>query len=140
MGKINVGRVIGGGLVAGLVINLIEGIMNGAVLANQWADQMHSLNRPPGGTVQEIVMLNLWGFAGGIVTLLLYAMIRPRMGAGPKTALCAGLFTWVTISVMGVSIPWIFGIYRPELALAAMGIELVEMPLAALAGAYFYKE
>lgn len=35
MGKINMGRVILGGLVAGIFIDAFEGVLNGVLLANQ---------------------------------------------------------------------------------------------------------
>ncbi len=140
MANINTSRVILGGLVAGLIINVVEGVMNGVVLVDQWTAQMVSLNRSAAGSVKQIVVLNLWGFAAGILAVWLYAAIRPRLGAGPKTAICAGLFTWVTICGMGTAVPVILHIYKLHLALIGVGYELVEMVLAALAGAYFYKE
>jgi hypothetical protein len=140
MGKINLARVILGGLVAGVIINIVEGVMNGVVLASRWADQMASLNRSAAGSVKQIVVLNLWGFTAGILIVWLYAAIRPRMGAGPKTALCAGLFCWLTISGMGTAVPVILHIYRLDLGLMGVGFELVEMLVAALVGASLYKE
>jgi hypothetical protein len=140
MGKINLSRVILGGLVAGLIINVVEGVMNGVVLVDQWSAQMASLNRSAAGSVKQIIVLNLWGFTAGILLVWLYAAIRPRLGAGPKTALCAGFFTWFTICGMGTAVPVILHVYRLHLALIGVGYELVEMLLAALAGAYFYKE
>lgn len=138
--KLNYGRVIAGGLVAGVIINLVEGIMNGVVLADQWAAQMMSLNRNPAGSVKQIVVLNIWGFAAGILAVWLYAAIRPRFGAGAKTAICAGLFTWITICGMGTAVPVILHVYQLHLGLIGVGYELVEMIAATLAGAYFYKE
>jgi len=35
MGKINLGRVILGGLVAGVIINVAEGVLNGVILQSQ---------------------------------------------------------------------------------------------------------
>lgn len=140
MGKINVARVIGGGLVAGVIINVIEGVMNGVVLAGPWAEQMKSLNRSPAGSGGEIAALNVWGFVVGILAVWLYAAIRPRFGAGPKTAVIAGMVVWMTISVMGSAVNVILGIFRLDLMLIGIGYEFVEMILAALAGAYIYKE
>jgi len=138
--NINYTRVLLGGLVAGVVINVCEGVMNGVVLANQWAEQMTSLNRSPAGSIKQILVLNLWGFAAGIMLVWLYAAIRPRLGAGPKTAVCAGLFLWAAICGMGTAVPVITHIYRLDLALTGVGVELIEMMIAALAGCYFYKE
>ncbi len=140
MGKINLGRVILGGLVAGVIIDLIEGIMHAVVFADRWAAQMTSLNRSQAGSMEQIVVLNLWGFAAGILTVWLYAAIRPRFGAGPKTAMCAGLFTWATICGMGTAVPVILHIYQLDLGLMGVGYEVVEMLIASVAGAYFYKE
>jgi len=138
--SINGSRVILGGIVAGIVINVIEGVMNGVVLMKQWADQMVSLNRSPAGSIKQIIVLNLWGFAAGIMLVWLYAAIRGKFGPGPRTALGAGFFLWLTICGMGTAVPVILHIYRLDLALIGVAVELAEMLLAALAGCYFYKE
>jgi hypothetical protein len=139
-GKINLGRVILGGLIAGVIINIVEGLMNGIVLASQWSEQMTSLNRSAAGSWKQIIAFNLWGFAAGILVVWLYAAIRPRMGAGPRTAMCAGLFCWAAIDGMGTAVPVFLHIYRVDLGLIGVGYALVEMLVAAVAGAYFYKE
>jgi hypothetical protein len=82
----------------------------------------------------------LWGFAAGFLVVWLYAAIRPRLGAGPKTALCAGLFCWAAIDGMGTAVPVFLHIYRVDLGLIGVGYSLVEMVAAAVVGAYFYKE
>lgn len=43
MGKINMGRVIIAGLVAGLVADLLGYLVDGMLLAPQWADGMKAL-------------------------------------------------------------------------------------------------
>lgn len=125
---------------AGLIINVVEGVMNGVVLMSQWAEQMTSLNRSPAGSVKQIIVLNLWGFAAGIMLVWLYAAIRPRFGAGPRTAIYAGLFTWLTICGMGNAVPVILHVYRLDLGLIGVSFEAVEMVLAALAGCALYRE
>jgi hypothetical protein len=47
MGKINFGRMILGGIVAGIVIDLFEGVTNGLILGKQYADAMIALGRLP---------------------------------------------------------------------------------------------
>ena len=80
-------------------------------------------------------------FVLGIVMVWLYALIRPRMGPGPKTAIVAALVVW-------------FGIYvymRHHLRNAPGSADesdsdrrivwgLVEYVVAAIAGAGVYKE
>ena len=46
MGKINVGRLIMGGIVAGIAIDLLDYLVDGIWLAPRWADGMALLGRP----------------------------------------------------------------------------------------------
>ena len=136
---INTARVLIGGLVAGLVINVGEFILNEPILGEQWVAAMESLNRPAmeGSAIGIFVVL---GFLLGIASVYLYAAVRPRFGAGPKTAVCAGLLVWF------------FAYLYPTIGFAAMGMfptgllvtsvvwGLVEIPLATVAGAALYRE
>jgi hypothetical protein len=139
MGRINLGRVILGGIVAGIIINLFEFVLNGVLLANQWTDLMVSINRPPLGTT-EIVYFDIFGFALGLVAIWTYAAIRPRFGAGPKTAVYAALLTWVTGYVLADLMPTIMGVFPMSMTLMLIGVGLVEIIVATLAGAWLYKE
>jgi len=140
MAKINLNRVILGGLLAGVVINLVEGVLNGVVFAKQWAEVMTGLGKAAEPSVKQIVALNLWGFALGILTVWVYAAIRPRFGAGPQTAMRAGVTTWVLAQAMGTAIPVFLHLYSVSLAIPAVAIELVGMLVASVTGAYLYKE
>jgi hypothetical protein len=84
MGKINWNRVILGGLVAGVIINIFEFALHGFVLAQDMDAAVRALGREVGG--RELLMFLAWGFLVGIFAVWLYAAIRPRYGAGPKTA------------------------------------------------------
>src|SRR5882724_7272885 len=92
MGKINWTRVILGGLVAGVIINVFEIALNGVVLAKDMEAAISALGRRMGGA--RLAMFIAWGFLVGIFAIWLYAGIRPRYGAGPKAALCAGSAVW----------------------------------------------
>src|SRR5262249_10935655 len=83
MGKINLGRVVYCGIIAGIVLNILAYIVDGLLLAREWADGMQALGRPPISSGQ-IIWLNLFGFVGGIFIVWLYAAIRPRFGPGMK--------------------------------------------------------
>ena len=139
MGKINVARVLLGGLVAGLILNIGEVLLNDMVLKAQMQAFFteHKFAEP--GTNFMIVAVGLT-FVLGIVIVLGYAAIRPRFGAGVKTAIIAGLFAWFgvycysgTINGMVVGIPM-----KAMLMVCAWG--LVQYTLAAIAGAALYKE
>jgi len=46
MGKINTGRLILGGIVAGILVNISETCLNAVVLKDQWAAAMKALGKP----------------------------------------------------------------------------------------------
>jgi len=140
MGNINLGRVILGGIVAGIVINVFEGILNGVVLANQWATVMTGLGKSGTMSIKQIIAFNVWGFATGILMVGVYAAIRPRLGAGPKTAVCAGLVIWAATYALGGAAPVFLHLIPVGLMATTLAVGLVETMVAGVAGAYFYKE
>jgi len=140
MNKINLGRVILGGIVAGIVIDLFEGILNGVVLANQWATVMTGLGKSGTMSIKQIIAFNVWGLVTGILMLWVYAAMRPRLGAGPKTAMCAGLVIWATAYALGGAAPVFLHLIPVGLMATALAVGLVETMVAGVAGAYFYKE
>ena len=132
-------RVILGGLLAGVVINIVEFITNGVVLNSAWAQVMQSLGKPP-LTVSSILLFNVWGFLMGIASVWLYAAIRPRYGVGPATAIRAGVAAWV-MSVFLVTVTnYAIGLVPVRLLVITSLVELVEIPVATVVGAWLYKE
>jgi hypothetical protein len=96
MRKINWGRVFLGGLLAGVVINIGEFLFHAVIFKDDMAEAMRAMGRDPATvmTGNAIVVWNILGFLGGIMAVWLYAAIRPRFGAGAKTALIAGVAFW----------------------------------------------
>jgi hypothetical protein len=135
----NMSRVIVGGLAAGLVINIGEFILNGVILASSMASAMARLNLPPVGG-SAIAMFVILGFALGILTVWLYAAIRPRYGIGPKTALCAGATVWFLAYLYPSVGMGAMGLFPTDLILIGLAWGLVEILIAALAGAWLYHE
>lgn len=139
MSKMNIGRVILGGLVAGLVLNIGEFVLNEKVLGAQMKQffTAHLFKEPPSSFIAIAVGTT---FILGIVIMLGYAGLRPRFGAGPKTAVIAALFAWFGIYLYsGIINGILFGIPLNTM-LFVLGWGLVEYILAALAGAALYKE
>src|SRR5260370_11265702 len=79
-----------GGVIAGVVLNVIDYVLYGVVLKAQMAAAMQALGKPPiaGNTILWFVFLD---FVVGVFLVWLYAAIRPRYGAGPTTAVEAGV-------------------------------------------------
>jgi hypothetical protein len=139
MNKINMGRVVLGGLVAGLVLNVAEFVLNDFILGAHMKTffAQHNLAEPGPSFIAVAVGLT---FVMGIVLVLGYACIRTRCGPGPKTAVIAGLFGWFAVYFYSGFINGIlFGIPPGALALVSL-YGLVEYSLAAFAGAALYKE
>ena len=140
MGKINIGRVILGGLLAGVVINIGEFIVNGAILKDEWHAAMESLGLPPmeaGGAIAGYVVLS---FVVGIALVWFYAAMRPRFGAGVKTAVLTGLAVWFFNWVLGFGSNLLMGLFPTKLVLSVLVWELFQVPIATVAGAWVYKE
>lgn len=89
----------------------------------------------------QVLEFNGIGLIIGLAAVWIYAGIRPRFGAGPKTALYAGLVTWVLASLVAntffMVIPYM---YPHHLALYATMGDFVACIVGTLAGAALYKE
>lgn len=141
MGKINWARVIGGGLLAGLVMNLAEAVLHGAVLGEDTANLYKALGLTPPDPA-NLAKLIVMTFVLGITSVWLYAAIRPRYGAGPMTAICAGLAVWVMAHLWsGVYLGAGYaGLITAKLAWLPVAWGLIEAPLGTLVGAWLYRE
>lgn len=139
MGKINWTRVLTGGLLAGLVINIAE-----AASGMIYMDEMKSILAAHDLSMSEsALMMVFWvvyGFILGILAVWLYASIRPRYGAGTKTAVLAGFAFWV----IGYFLPIIgwasIGLFSAWMIIYWMISGLIEIVVATLLGAWIYKE
>ncbi len=139
MNQINIGRVLIGGLVAGVILNIGEFLLNDVVLGTQMKSFLTTHNFQEPGT--SFIIAAVGGtLVLGVVMVLGYAAIRPRFGAGPKTAVIAALFAWFGAYLYSGTINGLlFGI-PPATMLTVIGWGLVEYVVAALAGAALYKE
>jgi hypothetical protein len=137
--KINFGRVLLGGLVAGIVLNIGEYILNDKVFGAQMKEYFakHNFPTPGGNAIAVAVVMTL---ILGIVIVAGYAAIRPRFGAGPKTAIVAALFAWFGVYVYPNILGAAFGFVPTNILAIALVWGLVEYTIAALIGAWLYKE
>jgi hypothetical protein len=137
---INWARVILGGLVAGLVINVSEFAINNLWLDGEWTEAIESLNRSSAVGAGGTAAFWVWGFLTGIFALYLYAAFRPRFGAGPKTAVRAALAAWIPGSVLGMVFPAVLELFPVRLMVIGVLSGLVELVIGTLVGAWLYQE
>jgi len=139
MGKINVGRVIVGGLVAGLVVNISETILNLFVVAAPMEVALKERNLPVLG-MSPIVGFIVLAFVLGIATVWLYAAVRPRFGPGVETAVITGVVVWFfAYFYSGIGLT-LMAFLPAKLMTITLAWGLVEIVLGSIAGAWLYQE
>jgi len=141
MGKINYARVILGGIVGGIVAATLDWFCNGVLIGQLWDDALKSLNRPNALTgAPFLVVLYLLFIGGGILVVWMYAAIRPRFGAGVRTAVYAGLVAWAFSILLSNLENVVNGLYAPRLMLYDALFGLISGVTGAVIGAALYKE
>jgi hypothetical protein len=140
MGKINIGRWIVCGAIAGIVVDLLGTLIDGWMLGARWAAGMRELGHPP-FTATQILWFNVVGLLVGLAAIWIYVGIRPRFGAGPRTAVYAALAVWVVGYLAPdagfMVIPHLFS---HHLAVYTTLGAMVEVVAGTLVGAGLYKE
>ena len=142
MAGINTGKVVVGGLAAGVVMNVIDFCANTFVLQNTMKADFDKLNpalwAAMNGT-NSMVGFVVIDFILGILLVWLYAAIRPRFGAGAGTAVKAGLFAWLFGGAIWYSLV-VMGILSNTSFVMAGAVSLVNLVASALVGGMVYKE
>ncbi|MDE3261122.1 MAG: hypothetical protein OYL41_03955 [Acidobacteriota bacterium] len=123
----NMSGIIKGGLVAGLLINVSEFVLNMMVIP------------VPEGAGGSIGFWVVYAFVMGLLTAYLYALIRPRCGAGPKTGVCAGLLVWALHTLLPAGGMWNMGMAPDGLPLMLVWTG-VELALAGVLAGMLYSE
>jgi len=136
---INPVGVIKGGLVAGLIINVCEFLLNVPVAGARMDQEIAARNLPPMAP-STIGLFVVMCFGLGLLLVWLYAAIRSRFGPGLGTAMRAGLIVW-TLAYLWPSITnAALGMFSIGLTVLAVLWGLGEVLIASIAGAYVYQE
>ncbi len=140
MGKINVTRVFLGGLAAGVVLNVLGYAAYATFLGRRWGAALEALGRTMEMSSAEILIMIVFYLVMGILAVWFYALIRPRCGAGPKTALFAGFVFWILTGLLP-TIAWgSMKLFSAGLLILDVLTSLVMLIVATLVGAWLYKE
>jgi hypothetical protein len=141
VGKINWTRVLIGGLIAGVVGNVLMFAGGGLFIRPSLSSALLALGRPLQETVSAIVLMVVLIFLSMILVIWLYAAIRPRYGAGPRTALVAGVAAGLLFAVFP-DIGWGLTLRLIPARVWATDavVSLVVIVIATLLGAWAYKE
>ena len=139
----NTSKVLAGGLVAGIVLNVIDWFVYTRLLATRMAESMDAFK--PGlsaamMTGNAITIYIITDFVFGLLLVWTYAAVRPRLGAGPKTAVTvAGLF-WIFATFINAGTYLITGMMSTNLFWLTSLISLITFVLGTWFGAMVYTE
>jgi hypothetical protein len=136
---INVKRWFVGGIAAGAVMWVVEGVSSLLYMEGvEAALQAHGLEMEMSASVW--LMTIVVSLLAGLTLVFFYAACRPRFGAGPRTAVTVAVALWVggyLLSLLGYSM---VGLYPGAILVQWGAVGLVEMILASLVGGWLYRE
>jgi len=139
MGKINMQKVLTGGLIAGVVLVAVDFVLYNIILKDQMTAAMTALNKPAMTSAQLpwFIVLDL---ISGVFLVWVYAAVRPRFGAGPGTAAKSAIALWFLAGVLGTLYMWPMSLFPHRLMIMQTVGMLVAYVLASVIGAKFYTE
>ena len=140
MGKTNWKRVFLGGVVAWIILEILFIVVGLTYLKSIWDPAVLALKPDFVDTIGFQIFWALLHLVTGILAVWLYSAIRPRYGAGPKTALIAGLAVWILCPLSFDLIVGAFGFFPAKVLVPDILTTLVMYVVATLAGAWVYKE
>lgn len=136
---INTGRWIAGGVVAGILM----WIMEGAASQLYFAEMMAALDRAglsvamDAGMIATTVLVSL---LVGLGVVFFYAMARQRIGAGVRTAVIVGAAAFTFFYLPGLLGYQMIGLYPGSLILKWAVVGLLEMVVVSVVGAWIYRD
>ena len=139
MGGINLVRVLIGGIVAGVVANAGDYLIQEVILAEDGAQLMQRLNLDPARVEASFTTWIVADFFYGILMVFAYAAMRPRFGPGPRTAVISALTLYLAITVVLMGF-MSMGMFAQDAFLRSAALQLVVALAASLSGAAVYKE
>ncbi|MBI4478268.1 MAG: hypothetical protein HY654_13925 [Acidobacteria bacterium] len=141
MAAINTGKVVTGGLVAGLVFNILDFLTNAVLFAEDFRANAVRLGLDP-AMMESASGIATWvviDFVFGILAVFTYAAVRPRLGPGPKTAAIAGGILWAAIALVMLGLTQ-GGLFTMAFFTKMAVVSLVTMVIGTNAGAWLYTE
>jgi hypothetical protein len=140
MSKINVPRLLLGGLVAGVILNACDYVINSYILNEAWLRlaQARNVNLDIMGSNSALATFVVADLGLGFLIVWVYAGIRPRYGADNYTAAIASFTVfaaeWLIVATLaGWLISW-------PVLIETAGLSFVSTAIAGLAGCGMYQE
>ena len=141
MAKINWGRLIVGSLIAAIIMFVTDGFIHETIAKADWKavyEGLHATEPQPHGL--SMVYFALFELGRGFTAMMFYVTMRSFFGAGPKTAVLAGIVGWIAFSLTGPVQFIPLGFFSNALWLKVGAIHLITSIIATIAGAALYKD
>ncbi|HKO96308.1 MAG TPA: hypothetical protein VJU86_04915 [Pyrinomonadaceae bacterium] len=142
MPRINWNRLLIGVFIVTIICFLSDGLLHEKLVGADWKAVYDNLGaRTPSEEHSSALIYFLVLEVGrGFIAMLTYVLMRPFFSPGPKTAVLAGLVTWVAFSLTGPAQFIPLGFYSNALWMKVGAFQLVTSILGAIAGAAVYKD
>ena len=135
----NIPRILLGGLIAGVVANAGDYIINIYLMAEEGAAMVQRLNLSAANIEASVMTWVIVDVIWGLLLVFTYAGFRPRFGPGPRTAVIAGVTIWLAVCAVFAGL-MSMGVYTQQAYIKSSVLTLANTLVASLAGAYFYRE
>lgn len=141
---INMKKVLVGGLVGGIVLNILDFVTYGYIVGDRLKAETNAFKAGLGDSMATMSTTNIVTYAVvdfviALVIVYVYAAVRPRLGPGPMTAIKVALIFWIFGLFMQSSY-LTMGIMSSGLFATVAIIWLVELAITAYLGARLYTE
>ena len=141
MARINWGRLILGGLVAAIMMFFADGFIHERLVNDDWRAVYAGLRAAePDAHGSSMVYFALYELGRGLIAMMFYATMRAHFGPGPKTAVLAGIASWVAFSLTGPAQFIPLGFFSTALWLKVGAMHLVTSIVSTIVGAAMYKD
>ena len=142
MNRINYGRVLLGGVLAGVLLFMADGFIHSKLLHEHWMAAMKAAGRSVEAEEHGSDMLYFAAFEllRGVAIAWIYAVMRAQCGPGPKTAICATLAVWAIMFPIFFLQEVPLGFYSTTLLTLWSLYEIVPSVLAGLVAGALYKD
>lgn len=141
MAQINWGRLFLGTLVAAIILFATDGFVHETIAKADWTAVYNGLKATmpePHGV--NMVYFALFELGRGFTAMMFYVLMRAYFGAGPKTAVIAGIVAWIAFSLTGPVQFIPLGFFSNALWIKVGAIHLLTSIIATIAGAALYKD
>lgn len=138
--RINTGKMLLGGVAAGLVLAAASYASDQFIMAKDWqmVAQLRNIDVLDMGSMSATILSVVVNVLLGFLIVFVYAAIRPRFGPGPGTASIAAFVVFLASALVMATMAGIF--FSRDLYIRSEAVTLVAMLAAGLAGGWVYGE